>query len=282
MKIREARKKDRKDIIKIASDTWEGWDYVPQLLDEWFAEGGLLVAVDKGKVIGITKTTVLSYGELWLEGIRVKKQLRGKGIGKELALFQLGKALEYKPRVIRLSTAEINTESIKLIEKLGFRKMKEFTYMQLDNLKPKKFYSDIIKAEDRDKILSFITVSNLLDYYKGLFPWSWIFREVTPEFVSFLIDREQVFVRGQKSIISLIVLTPHRYDKKTLEIGLIYGSKKEMASLFEFTKDYAVKNNFEKITLFSPSKRVENAAKEVGFVYPYRFKKVPVYELVSG
>jgi len=282
MKIREARKKDRKDIIKIASDTWEGWDYIPQLLDEWFAEGGLFVAVDKGKVVGITKTTVLSYGELWLEGIRVKKQLRGKGIGKELAFFQLKKAMEQNPRVIRLSTAEVNTESIKLIEKLGFRKIKEFTYMQLDNLKPKEFCRDITKEKDKDKILEFITISNLLDYYKGLFPWSWIFREVTPELISFLIDKEQVFVRGQKSIISLIVLTPHRYNKRTLEIGLIYGSNKEMFNLLEFAKDYAVKNDFEKITLFSPSKRVENTAKEAGFTFPHRFKKVVVYELVSG
>ncbi len=282
MKIREARRKDRKDIIAIASNTWEGWDYIPQLLDEWFDEGGIFIAVDKGKIVGITKTTVLSPGELWLEGIRVKKELRGKGIGKELAFFQLKKAQERNPRVIRLSTAESNIESIRLIEKLGFTKIKEFTYLELDKLKPKVFSWNIRKAKDKDRILNLITLSNLLDYYKNLLPWSWIFREVTPDVISYLIDKEQVFIHEEKRITSFIVISPSRHDKKTLEIDLIYGSKKEMLDLLEFSKDYAVKNNFGKIVLFSPLRRVDSIAKQVGFKFPERFKKIPVYELVSG
>ena len=116
MIIRLAQKKDRKKILKIASHTWEGWDYVPQLLDEWLIEGGLFIAEENGEIVGLTKTTILSRGELWLEGLRVKKELRRQGIGKKLAFFQLEEALKQRPRIIRLSTAEVNIESIKLIK----------------------------------------------------------------------------------------------------------------------------------------------------------------------
>lgn len=284
MIIRFAQKKDREKILKIASHTWEGWDYVPQLIDEWLIEGGLFIAEENGEIVGLTKTTILSRGELWLEGIRVKKELRRQGIGKKLAFFQLEEALKQRPRIIRLSTAEVNIESIKLIKNMGFRKIKEFKYMELQHPEEKELLSNVIKGKNHKVLWNYIRDSVFFNESKGLLPWSWIFREITPELISSLIKEERVFISKKDGrIISLIILLPHRYEKETVEICLIEGiNKKEIEKLFDFAQYYVVSNNINKLVFFPPSLRVEKIALKAGFSFPYSFKKVLVYELVSG
>lgn len=284
MIIRSAQKKDREKILKIASHTWEGWDYVPQLIDEWLNEGGLFIAKESGEIVGLTKTTILSRGELWLEGIRVKKELRRQGIGKKLAFFQLEEALKQRPRIIRLSTAEVNIESIKLIKNMGFRKINEFKYMELHHPEEKELLSNVLKGKNHKVLWNYIRDSVFFNESKGLLPWSWIFREITPELISSLIKEERVFISKKDGrIISLIILLPHRYEKETVEICLIEGiNKKEIEKLFDFAQYYVVSNNIKKLVFFPPSLRVEKIALKAGFSFPYSFKKVLVYELVSG
>ncbi|TES92758.1 MAG: GNAT family N-acetyltransferase [Candidatus Cloacimonadota bacterium] len=284
MKIRLAQKKDREKIIEITSHTWEGWDYVYKLLDEWFIEGGLFVAEEDEEIVGVTKTTILSPGELWLEGIRVKETLRRKGIGKELAFFQLEDALKQKPRVIRLSTAEVNIESINLIEMLGFEKIKEFAYMEMRNPKEKRSLTEVIKGKDHEAIWDYIRNSTFFNESKGLQPWSWIFRETTPELISSFIKEERIFITKKNGrIVSLAILLPHRYEKETVELCFIEGdSKVEIGDLFDLAQSYAVSNNLKDITFYAPFSKLESLAQKAGFSFPYEFKKVFVYELVSG
>jgi len=283
MIIRIAQRKDRENILKIASHTWEGWDYVPKLLDEWFIEGGLIVAEEKGDIIGITKTTTLSQGELWLEGIRVKEKERGKSIGKQLAFFQLKEALKQKPKVVRLSTVEINIESIKIIEKMGFRKIKEFGYMEFNHLTKKEVHSKIIKGKNQEAVWDYIRNSSFYGESRSLLPWSWIFREITPELISSFIREEKIFIRKRNgNIISLIILLPHRYDEEKVEICLVECKKKEeIEELFDFAQFYAISNSHKGIVFYPPSKWLEKLALKSGFSFPYSFKKILVYELVS-
>jgi ribosomal protein S18 acetylase RimI-like enzyme len=281
MKIRKAQKKDKEQIIAIASHTWEGWDYVPYLLDEWLTEGGLFVAEENSNIVGITKTTTLSEDELWLEGIRVKPELRGKGIGKKLAFYQLEEALKAKPRVIRLSTVETNKESISIIEKMGFHKAIEFKYLSLENLSVKGKYSHIRKCKNKKKVQGYIENSQYLNESKGLLPWTWIFREINPSLFPKYIENENVLIKQKNGeIISLVILLPHRYEKETLEIGFLDGQdEKSIEEMFQFAHSYANQNYFNKITFFSPSLRLEKPALKAGFSFPYDFKKIPVYEL---
>jgi GNAT superfamily N-acetyltransferase len=130
MKLRKASIKDREGILKIASATWEGWDYIPLLLDSWLAEGGLYVAELANEIVGITKTTELSPGELWLEALRVAEEHRKKGLGRKIAEQQLELAIAAGPKSIRLSTADINTASLAIIRHLGFKEYVVFDYLE--------------------------------------------------------------------------------------------------------------------------------------------------------
>jgi hypothetical protein len=51
MILRPAKEQDRQQILEITADTWDGWDYVPLLLDEWFQEKGFFVAEKNRQVV---------------------------------------------------------------------------------------------------------------------------------------------------------------------------------------------------------------------------------------
>lgn len=284
MTCRPAKKKDRQQILEITADTWDGWDYVPLLLNEWFRENGLFVAERDHEVVGVTKTTVLSPGELWLEGIRTKKELRGQGIGKALAFYQLDEALKQYPRVIRLSTAEVNVESIKLIEKMGFSLVHTFTYLEFHNPQQSEPKTGIREAKDAVSVHRIISGSTFLNESRGFIPWSWIFRESTPQLLSLYITSKQCFLyEDGGSISGILLLLPHRYDDNKIEVSLIEAPESQILDhLFAFAINAGALQGKKEIAFFSPSERLETLAKKVGFFYPYDFSKVLVYELVPS
>ena len=86
MEVRPARPADRQRILDISAQIWDGYDYVPRLLDEWLAgtAGELLVAVLNGVVAAFSYRTWVAEEHAWLQGIRTDTALRGKGLGRAL------------------------------------------------------------------------------------------------------------------------------------------------------------------------------------------------------
>ncbi|GAH55940.1 unnamed protein product [marine sediment metagenome] len=156
--------------------------------------------------------------------------------------------------------------------------------MELHHPEEKELLSNVLKGKNHKVLWNYIRDSVFFNESKGLLPWSWIFREITPELISSLIKEERVFISKKDGrIISLIILLPHRYEKETVEICLIEGiNKKEIENLFDFAQYYVVSNNINKLVFFPPSLRVEKIALKAGFSFPYSFKKVLIYELVPG
>jgi GNAT superfamily N-acetyltransferase len=282
MILRPARKKDREQILEITANTWEGWDYVPLVLDEWYAEGGILVAEKDQEVVGITKTTILSPGEWWLEGIRVKEELREQGIGRKLAFYQLDEALKQHPRVIRLSTAEVNEESIRLIGKMGFSLVHVFTYLELQNPRGGQSIPAIKQVTDPSELQKAVLQTAFLAESKGLLPWSWIFMEPSQQLFRSSSSSDEWFVYEDKGVIAgILLMRPHRYEDTQIEISLIDASTPWMLNLlFEFACYLAMLRGKEKIGFFAPSERLEKQAQDSGFSFPYDFRKVLVYELI--
>jgi GNAT superfamily N-acetyltransferase len=124
--VRRARAADKDVVLAFASQTWDGWDYIPEVWDEWLTadDGVLLVATtqdDDDRPIAITRLAVLSRDEGWLEGIRVDPALRGRGVATNLQIAELAWARAHDLRVLRYLTGQGNEGSIKLGAHHGFR-----------------------------------------------------------------------------------------------------------------------------------------------------------------
>ncbi len=122
--VRQARAADRDAVLAFASTTWDGWDYIPEVWDDWLTarDGVLLVATDQAddRPIAVTRLALLSDEEGWLEGIRVDPAVRGRGVATNLQIAELAWARAHDLRVLRYMTGQGNEGSIKLGAHHGF------------------------------------------------------------------------------------------------------------------------------------------------------------------
>lgn len=284
MNLREARLSDRPGILEIASRTWEGWDYVPLFLDQWLKEGGLYVAEIDGSIIGLTKTTELSPGELWFEGIRVRENERGRGLGLEIARKQLEFALAASPRMIRLSTADVNEVSRKVIKSIGFQEYAFFNYYE--NEEPIKTTAEIpeeirlVNIQDEEEIEKTWSIIRDSEEYKksrGLLPHTWKFSEWTLDLYRALVGGKKVYTKGDAD--ALLVLLPNRYTPGSMELAFLEGGEKTVVSLIPFAIREVL--DFPKgtsITGFAASDRKRKILEAVGMLKHPEIEQVYVFD----
>lgn len=123
--VRRARADDREAVVGFASRTFDGWDYIPEVWDAWVdaTDGVLLVATtqDDDRPVAVTRMTVLSATEGWLEGMRVDPAVRGRAVATNLAVAQLAWAHAHGVEVLRYLTGHGNAGSLRLGAHHDFR-----------------------------------------------------------------------------------------------------------------------------------------------------------------
>lgn len=116
--VRRARASDKESVLSFASDTWDGWDYIPHAWPVWLAarDGVMLVATrpDDDTPVAITRVAMVSPTEGWWEGIRVDPQLRGMEVAADLQVAELHWSAALGASVIRYATSARNEGSHRL------------------------------------------------------------------------------------------------------------------------------------------------------------------------
>ncbi|TET21610.1 MAG: GNAT family N-acetyltransferase [Candidatus Stahlbacteria bacterium] len=283
IKLREATFKDRDGILRIASATWEGWDYVPLFLEDWIKQGGLFVAEVGGEIVGVTKTSELSPGELWLEAIRVAEEHRRKGLGREIAEEQLKLALAASPKSIRLSTADVNTASLAIIHHLGFQEYALFDYFEQREplgtfrkveLDEKEFLAG---AEVTEKAWVLVRSSEEFVASKGLLPHTWKFRNFTEELFRSLLEDGLVYVTPEVG--GVLVLMRNRYTPESREIAFLEGDERSLEILSKLAQaKLASLPEGVRFLAFAASKRKHKILQHLGMKFHERVKKVYVFD----
>lgn len=119
VELRDAVGGDLSEVTEFADETWDGWDFVPDVWDDWLEEGVTLVAETDGMVVG-TVHAVTRGDEAWLEGLRVHDDYRREGVGSAL----LDAVLErLDVRVARGMTFDENDAAVSLLESAGFERV---------------------------------------------------------------------------------------------------------------------------------------------------------------
>lgn len=290
MKLRESTSKDREGILRIASATWEGWDYVPLFLDSWIAEGGLYVAELAGEIVGITRTTEFSPGELWLEALRIAEEHRKKGLGGQIAEQQLELALAANPKSIRLSTADVNIASLAIIRHLGFKEYAAFDYYkQQSTLAPSGAFdpeaTHLLQEgkEEIEKAWKLIKESDEFKASRALFPHTWKFHEWDEGFFKGLVEKRLVRVTDDSG--GLLILIPNRYNPKSLEIAFIEGDETSLLIMEDLAREEIArlpKDSSYWVVAFVASKHKREIIKRIG-LEPHEFiNKVYVFDYPLG
>jgi GNAT superfamily N-acetyltransferase len=138
--VRRARPGDEEAVLGFATNTWDGWDYIPNAWPVWIdaLDGVLLVgctpeasgrgaAVDRdghplqaGRSVAIARVAMVSASEAWLEGIRVDPRVRSFDIGTDMQTAELHWAAANGATVVRYATGARNEGSHRLGARHGF------------------------------------------------------------------------------------------------------------------------------------------------------------------
>jgi ribosomal protein S18 acetylase RimI-like enzyme len=121
VKIRDARRDDRDAVASFADSTWDGWDYVPDVWDDWLDEGVALVAEIDGRPVG-TVHAVTRGDEAWIEGLRVEDEHRREGIGSALVSEAIERIAASDVSVVRCMAFDDNDAAVSFLETNGFER----------------------------------------------------------------------------------------------------------------------------------------------------------------
>jgi len=147
IQVRRGTLDDLAQIREITRRTFSWGDYLPHAWERWVASkhGDLLVATLDGMVAGTARVSFLGNREAWLEGVRVRREYRQRGVASELIKRAHECATGQKCRVIRLETGSKNFGAQRTFKKFGYRRVVGYAEFkntpriaELDRVRPAK------------------------------------------------------------------------------------------------------------------------------------------------
>jgi hypothetical protein len=180
---------DKPAIQAIASQTWEGSDYLPFVFDDWVADpqGEFVAVLLDGRLAGCGKMTFLTPTDVWFEGLRKDPAVKEKGVATAItARFLALLAGRRDLTSVRFSTYFDNLSSITSNERLGFRRAASLSWKSLSG---RSFdlasitlpgFGDgqatggrVVQIKDERSIRRFMESSPWLGASRGLLPEGW-------------------------------------------------------------------------------------------------------------
>jgi ribosomal protein S18 acetylase RimI-like enzyme len=276
--VRVARASDRERVLEFTTNTFSWGDYIDRVFDRWITDssGRLLVAERKGRVVGITFLKLTKRGEVWLQGGRVDKNYRRAGFGRAMTEEALKIAKrEMKASVARVITDKTNLPPQKLLAKLGFNLVSEFTQFQHD---AKPIRDPLITADakiaDRDavtQIWAYLRSSPIFKKSGGLYTIWFVWYSLEEEDLDRFTDAGRTIVYAPEGKIHGVMLvddtTIEAMNEKSIQSCYFDSdSPKGVRVLSDYLMEYAARKGLKTIRLWTYStNEIIKSLKKAGF-----------------
>jgi ribosomal protein S18 acetylase RimI-like enzyme len=277
--VRVAKPSDRERVLGFTANTFSWGDYIDRVFDRWMADpsGRLLVAETKGRVVGMTFVKLTKSGEVWLQGGRVDKDYRRGGVGRAMSEEGLRIAKgEMKARVARVITDKTNLPPQKLLEKLGFKMVGEFTQFQK---KAERITNPLIIEDVRvagkdmiPRIWKYLKSSSMFKKSGGLYTVWFVWYSLEEGDLARFTDLGGTIVYAPNGNVHGVMLvddsTIEAMNEKSMQSCYFDSdTRRGVHALSSFLIDYAAKRNLKTVRLwtFSDSEIVESL-KQTRFV----------------
>mgnify|MGYP000055985569 CR=1 FL=1 len=208
IRIREAKLEDKEKIIEFLREINPN-DYIFNVLDFWLKDesGKVLVAEHEGKIVAMNHFYQQNKESGWLEGARVHKDYRGRGIATMLALRSLELLKERGVKKARLVTSATNIAAQRHLTRTPFKLHSKWLNINFQNTKfvnvePYDNFSDVYDFLIKSKI--FNELGRLCHDY-----FSWF--DFNEEWLKNRIFKGEVYCDGENLVI--ITSSTRRGDK---------------------------------------------------------------------
>ena len=267
LRLRDAKPADRDAVFEFCRNTWAGYgDYIPRVWDRWIKDsrGRFILAELDGVPIGMAKISDFGRGEIWLEGLRVTRKYRRKGIAHEINLEVLNTLRKMRPRVVRYCTGATNNASRKVGAKIGFEIAARTRYYWS---KPRKgnIRGQWAKPSEADEIYSFMLASEFLELTSGMIGEGWVFREFSRPLLKEYIKEGRVIVRHRSGRLDGVAVYPYDENDRTITVGFIDGSESAIRELARNCRYLAREKAYRECSVTVPTRGYARLIEEAGY-----------------
>lgn len=265
--VREARAEDRDAILAMSRGIWGGSDYLPLVWDRWLADdkGLLLTATLDGRPVGVSKITLLSPGEVWLEGLRLHPDLQGRGLTRQINRVAFREVMKLRPKSVRYSTGAGNAVSRHLGEGRGFWQVARTHWMWGGALESGPIRARFAGPGDLEELSAFVRGSECFRSTSGLYAIGWKFPALTRGRLSDLLSRERVLVSPKRGKIRGAAIYEIGEIDRDVCLGYIDGEDQTITSLARDVLRIAGKMGHREASAMLPIGRIARTARSAGF-----------------
>lgn len=267
--VRKLTLSDTEAVFKISSQIWEGDDYVKNVFDKWVLdEKNVFVGYfENRKLIGFGRMRYLTKTDIWLEALRKDQNTKIKGVGYKIAEYYLNYLKNTKIDSIRFSTYFGNVASIKLNEKLGFKKILTLSLksQNISELQVKSPSEKITQKTDFNSLKRYCENSSYLKGTKNFMGKGWIVYQYSDQLLVNFFNNKKFAVYIEDNEIKGAVLFTNVDYKNIFWISFIDSSNKKI--FIELVSYLALRaEGSSKIQMLIPSnKNLHSYINELGF-----------------
>ena len=257
--IRPARAADRAAMEQVCAQTWEWGDYIPEVWDDWLADGAgaLIVGEWAGQVVALSKITWQARDQVWLEGMRVDPDYRRRGIAGQFLDYSLAYADEHGARVVRLGTGHHNTPVHITTARAGMERVGSYVHLIAEPLSDDGLASwpelSLLTLEHAAQVEAFLAESAVLSHTHGLYNGDWAWQELAAEDVQSLLEQGEVMAwcSPDGQLAALATIHPDR-EGNELWVGFADGEAAAVTQLAGAIRMQAARFGAERVTAMVP------------------------------
>ncbi|MCK4717894.1 MAG: GNAT family N-acetyltransferase [Thermoplasmata archaeon] len=281
--LEEVRPSDKEEVTELCKDIWGGYDYIPEVFDRWIEEGGFFCGRAEGRIVALSKYTRQRGNVLWLEGLRVHPEFKGRGYGKKMskAFIRMVDAMDHS--VLRFMTAYVDRESVHLGEEAGFKRKAEYHYLEAEGegLCSATGSVDGVQMEkDVEAVERFVFSSEEYRLCSGLYLDNWTASEMDQECIRGAVETDKCFsVRNEGQIMALAFYYSFKpYNAQG--VAFIAGEDEPVAALIRYGMRQCSEQGGSLFTIMAPSHHLREIAEaqemgesDIGHIYVYEKRK---------
>lgn len=266
MELRKAKSSDKNEVLEFCKTTFSWGDYISDVWDNWMLEGDLLVLTENSIPVAICHCSI-NDEQLWIEGIRVNRNLRRKGFAKRLVQESEFIAKNNNCKISQMLIAINNHKSLDLASSLTYKKNEIWNFYSF--LPMKINYKINVKFATNDKLKTDFIFSYTSYYVKS---WRWL-RLTNANFKSLIDEKKILYSEHQGTITALAIFTKSDHFKNTLMLTLVFGNENGIKEILSYIQNYAAQTNIERIQILTKLKnlpKINTLEKKLSF---YLMKK---------